>query len=151
MKNEIPPRTSTAPAAIPIAAPPDSELDPDVPVVEIVGTAVVVVGVGPEGSDGENGLLPVLPPGRTADPADPADPVDPADPADPVDPVEPEAATATTGAPSNEPSTPAITNRQATRRSMASTSYRSDASGCSIAGVSGAVRYGSSFSWCSSW
>jgi hypothetical protein len=148
MKNEIPPRTSTAPAAIPIAAPPDSELDPDVPVVEIVGTAVVVVGVGPEGSDGENGLLPVLPPGRTADPADP---VDPADPADPVDPVEPEAATATTGAPSNEPSTPAITNRQATRRSMASTSYRSDASGCSIAGVSGAVRYGSSFSWCSSW
>jgi hypothetical protein len=148
MKNEIPPRTSTAPAAIPIAAPPDSELDPDVPVVEIVGTAVVVVGVGPEGSDGENGLLPVLPPGRTADPADP---VDPADPADPVDPVEPEAATATTGAPSNEPSTPAITNRQAIRRSMASTSYRSDASGCSIAGVSGAVRYGSSFSWCSSW
>jgi len=122
MKSEIPPSTSTAPAAIAIAAPPERELDPVVPVVEIVGTAVVVVGVGPEGSDGENGLLPVFAPGTTADPADPADPVDPADPADPADPVEPEAATATIGAAKVKTnagtSAPTSTAADLSRRSM---------------------------------
>ncbi len=136
MKNEIPPSTRAAPTAIPIAAPPESELLPVFPVVEIVGTAVAVDDVGPDGSAGENGLPPVFPAaGRTAVPPDPVDPVEAAS-----------AAAGTTAAASGRPTIPAITDRHAIRRAMrrrnlpAAETYRSDASGCSIAGVSGAVR-----------
>ena len=118
------------PRAIPIAAPPDNELSPVVDAVDTVGIAVVVVGVvGPDGNAGENGLLPLFPAGTTAEPAEPVDPV--------------EAASATTGAAMG--SAPAISHTHASRRIMRR-NYRSEASGCSIAGVSGAVRYGSSFS-----
>jgi hypothetical protein len=103
MKNEIPPSTMTAPAAIPIAAPPDSELVPDVPVVEIAGAAVAVDAVGPDGSDGENGLLPEFPAaGRTVV----------------LVAVAASAATGTIAAATGRPSTPVITDRHAIRRAM---------------------------------
>ncbi len=127
MKNAMPPSTITAPAAIAIAAPPDSEELPDDGVVATVGGAVAVDAVGPDGSPGANGLLPPAPLGTT--PVEPAAPVG--------------AASATTGV--RNAITPTITDTHASRRTMRRT-YRSDASGCSIAGVSGAVRYGSSFS-----
>ena len=49
MKKAIPPRTTKAPTAIPIALPPDRLLEPEpAAVVEmIVGVVLVVVGVGP--------------------------------------------------------------------------------------------------------
>ncbi len=73
MNSAIPPSTITAPSAIAIAAPPDSELSPVEDVVATVGTAVVVVGVvGPEGSDGENGLLPLFAVGAIALPVEAA-------------------------------------------------------------------------------
>ncbi len=128
-----------APAAIPIAAPPDRELLPDVAVFATVGTAgaAVVVGVdGPPGSDGENGLLPP-PPGVTGTAVEPVEAVGAV-----------EAASAATGNAHTSVSAPTTSHTRARdftpKRTLAR--YRSDASGCSIAGVSGALRYGSSFS-----
>ena len=145
MKSEIPPRTITAPSAIPIAAPPDSELPPDVGLVLVSACGVVVVVdgvVGPDGSDGENGLLPPLPSPIVllADAASPA--------------AGDASRDAAEDANSSAPTVSQLQQRhligatQPPLRLNASTqpAYRSDASGCSIAGVSGAVRYGSSFS-----
>ncbi len=144
MNSAIPPSTITAPSAIAIAAPPDSELSPVEDVVATVGTAVVVVGVvGPEGSDGENGLLPLFAVGAITLPVEAA-------------------STAAGDHSTTAPTTSHTTDRSDTTRPQPrhrpqphhrphgarppSPVYRSEASGCSIAGVSGAVRYGSSFS-----
>ena len=130
MNSAIPPSTTAAPTAIPIAAPPDSELSPVVDAVDTVGIAVVVGVVGPDGSAGENGLLPLLPAGRTALPVEAASTA---------------VGDHSTRAPTRSPTTD---RSDTTDRNLTPVRppYRSEASGCSIAGVSGAVLYGSSFS-----
>jgi hypothetical protein len=114
MKNEIPLNSTTAPIAIAIALPPDKLLPPEVPVlVATCGAAVVVGALGPEGSAGENGLL-VVPPACAA---------------------------ALAGAVNTSPTAGAASSATPTADSSANRrNYFSDASGCSIAFVSGGLR-----------
>ena len=120
MKNEIPPRTTSAPIAIPIAPPPLIPLPPAVVLVGaeltsgVVGVVVDVV-LGDWGRPGDNGL-----PG--------------------------DCASAVAGRARNTPAR--ISNRKRARTTLKN--FR-QASGFSIAGVSGALTYGCSSSTCSSW
>ena len=135
MKPAIPASTANAPIAIPIAVPPLSPLSPDVAVVETTGAAVVVVvGIcdGDSGRPGDNGEDPGV--GVTG--ADAAGAVAVACEAvlavlpPPFDP-------AASAAPGISPATEAMATNDSARRNIPPT-YRSEASGCSIAGVSGA-------------
>ncbi len=121
MKSEIPTSTTTAPVAITTALLPLSPLSGEEVVPVLVGaTGVVAVGVAPGdwGRPGESGL-----------------PVGPEPSADGAAPI----------AGSGDPSANTAVAAPATaldlherRRRNARPAYRSDASGCSIAGVSGA-------------
>ena len=153
MNREIAASTTIAPIAMINAVPPLSPDDPELglDVVRIWGVVVVVVSC-----DGEIGT----PGDRGFDPA-PTDGIASAELDDTVDVVCVAAAAIGTGS----AATTATSDRHATVRTARRSPlrrfsitkappqahYRSDASGCSIAGVSGASLYGCSGSTCSSW